>query len=294
MGTAQCSALWASALVAIAAPRPLYAAPAISWGGEAPECPTREAVIDRLREVFPSLSIEDVPSSDALAVEVWSRGAEYGVVLGAARRELSDPDQRCDERARKVAVVIALGLEPSKREAQPLEHEPRRTLQAELEVGGRADFAPRPELPAEGGVAVRAFFGGRTFGGVLGVAGLSASTLRLDGAAARLERIPIDAGMRGQLAVGRVSFAAELGVLLCFQITDGLLVSPSIRELRLQLGARVGLSVTVRVWERFSAVLGLHTEVLPDPNNLVLSSSRIVGTTPAVWAGASLGVAAHF
>jgi hypothetical protein len=265
----------------------------ITWQGVEADCPSHEAVVDRLRVVFSDLTIDNEPRPGVLSVEIWQDGASYGVVVRSIRREFFDPGLHCEERARKVAVLIALELEPpSVSEPVPHPWRPRPKAIVELEIGGRAEVAlRRADVPAAGGAQLRLFVGSRFVGGVLAVAGLSPTTLKLDVAGASFERIPVDVGVRGQVRRGRWSVSLECGLLLSFQVTEGLNVMPSLRQTRLELGARLAAQLKVQVWKRFSVFLAAHFEWLPSPNNLVLPSIGIVGTTPQYWIGGTAGVA---
>jgi hypothetical protein len=81
-------------------------------------CPNRDAMIFALAQVLPSASI--VPPTEALldggepmaVVTVSDDGASYQVQVGNIARTFFDPPARCEDRAGKAAIIVALALEP--------------------------------------------------------------------------------------------------------------------------------------------------------------------------------------
>jgi hypothetical protein len=81
-------------------------------------CPNRDTMIFALAQVLPSASI--VPPTEALldggepmaVVTVSDDGASYQVQVGNIARTFFDPPARCEDRAGKAAIIVALALEP--------------------------------------------------------------------------------------------------------------------------------------------------------------------------------------
>jgi hypothetical protein len=161
-----------------------------------------------------------------------------------------------------------------------------------VEAGARFDAAPPGSTALySGGAEMRLYVGSAHVGGVIGVAGLSPTTLDVPPARARLTRIPFDVGARGRLRRGRVGLALELGLVLAAQITEGVDVTPSVRATRLEVGLRASARVELWAWRRLAPFFALVGEYVPVPYELVLPSAGIVGTTPLGWVGGVAGLA---
>lgn len=110
---------WLAALVVLAGlalPRAAFAGPRIAI--TAGSCPSRDAMIFAIAQVMPSASI--AARADAApdggepvsVVTVSDDGASYRVQVGAITRRFADPAARCEDRAGKAAIVVALALDP--------------------------------------------------------------------------------------------------------------------------------------------------------------------------------------
>src|SRR5262245_2671908 len=77
------------------------------------ECPDEAAVRAALSGVLPATRLDPPPASaGAATVEISDLGARYRVTVGAETRHLDDPLRDCGERARALAVVVAMALDP--------------------------------------------------------------------------------------------------------------------------------------------------------------------------------------
>jgi hypothetical protein len=258
----------------------------ISLTGDA-TCPSSVALAAALGAIFPDLEMD---GADALRVTVEEiDGARYRVSAGTASREFVDTPRRCDERAKKAAVFVALELAPPMLSTSPSRpRTSRQGLQIELEAAGVYDSAPSAAAYAGGG-RLAIYLGTRHVGGALGIAGLSSMTLELMGARARLSRVPIDLSARGQLRLHRVGLALDLGLVVAPQITSGLDVPASRTEVRVEFGLR--LACHVEVWlGRVAPFAMIQTEYVPAPFNLTLPAGQVVGTTPSYFLGAEVGI----
>jgi len=192
---------------------------AIVAGGS---CPTGDAVMKALAEAMPDATLVDGATEaarDAEPVVVISDGsASYRAVIGGTVRTLVDPELRCDERARKVAVVAALALEPPQiATATPAVREavvarpapPTAGLGARFQVGGAAEYSQfRHNWPFPVGATVRAIVGNGVLGVAVGAALVTSVVLDNDWS---LQRIPIDVAAQVRYRAGWIAGAVELG-----------------------------------------------------------------------------------
>jgi hypothetical protein len=256
-------------------------------------------VAAELHTVLPDLVLVPAGTATSFNLEVSDLGLDYRVRAGTSERVFADAVRRCDERARKAAVFGAMVLEPPSidagaiRRAAPPSKDLSPTFQ--LELGGVVDVGPRPgaDTAVSGGGQLRGYLGGRYVGAVLGVSGLSPTTLELTKAEAQLTRVPIDLGVRGVLPRGRWTAALDLGPAMTLQITEGLKITPSIRETRLEFGIRLAARVEYWGWKRVAPFFAFQGEVVPAPSNLTVGNAGVVvvGTPPQRWLGAVLGAA---
>jgi hypothetical protein len=145
--------------------------------------------------------------------------------------------------------------------------------------------------PWAAGGALRLVLLGGAFGGSFGVAGLSTALLPLDGTTASLTRVPLDLSARGRLAGRRIEGWADAGLLLAVQRVEGQGLSPSLAHVVADPGLRVALGFAVRLHAPLAAFATAEAAVLPGVHPLLLDDSRRVGSTPAVWLAAAIGLA---
>jgi hypothetical protein len=281
------------AIVGAAVSSRAHAAQTVVLAGSDDGCPSRAAVASALVAIVPSVRIESGEPADGPRVELWDEGAQFRVSTGTDAREFTDWAHRCDERARKAAVFIALVLEPPTVRPPPPPPPPwpkNAVLAVELEAAALLDAAPQMELYS-GGAAAALFVGARYVGGVLGVGALSPTTLELKGARARLWRIPVELGLRGRLRRGRVGLAIDAVAFVGAQVTEGLDVVNARTDTRAELGVGVAARIEWVATRRWVPFLAFRAEVVPEPYNLTLPSVGVVGTTPQYWVGGALGIA---
>jgi hypothetical protein len=76
------------------------------------------------------------------------------------------------------------------------------------------------------------------------------------------------------------------------QITEGLKVTPSFRETRLEFGIRLAARVEYWGWKRVAPFLAIQGEIVPAPSYLTVGNAGVVvGSPPERWLGAVLGAA---
>jgi hypothetical protein len=248
-----------------------------------------EAVAAALKAIDSRLTLGGADAD--LHVELYDEGARFRVVAGTVVREFTGDTERCDERARKAAVFIALVFRPPTIELPP----PRppaawRRLLVDLELSAVGLGAPGASADGVGGAELRLFVGTRYFGASLGVQGLSPTVLQLAAARARLDRVPVDLSLRGAVGRGRLTGSAEAGLMLAALISRGLEVPLSIETSRLEVGVRLALGAELRLRRRIALHAAALAEVVPRPYSLVLPTLGVVGKTPGLWLGGGVGV----
>jgi hypothetical protein len=263
-------------------------------------CPAREEVVSALTQAMPEATIvsaADIPGDAEPVVVMSDEGTSYRVVVRRVVRTLVDVSAQCEERARKVAIVAALALEPSELEsdASAVAAPPRVTAPP-----------PRATAPRRPGVGVRIEVGGVAERGWVNDIALSplGGTLRLaiqrddlslviGGTVVRwtfldkygfVQRFPIDLALQLRHQSSRVAAAFELGPSLVFQrVSDG-------HERAVRIEADIRLSARVECWFRptygvFAAVTGTYA---PNPAQLVKPENG--NPLPTMWLGSSAGL----
>ena len=265
-------------------------------------CPAREAVIAAIKGVLPDVTIIAADPGPTPLVIVTDDGASYRVEAGGMTRTFVDPPAHCEERARKVAVVAALALEPPVIEtgaprmiAPTIElarYEPPAEVAMQIEAGGVVDRAPRASGdPTCAGVDLRLAIGRSDFNLVIGGAVVAPMTLAVTGGRARVQRVPIDLALRGRLGTDGIAGVLELGPRFAIQRSEGVDVMQSTHTVRLEVGARGAARLEVWPWRRYGAYVLVQGEYVPRPSRFTLPDLGEVGEMPSLWVGASLGLA---
>jgi len=258
-------------------------------------CPARDTVISALAQAMPDATIVASgadSSGDAEPVVVLSDGgASYRAVVRGVVRTLVDAPAHCEERARKVAVVAALALEPplvASPQAEALEAAVEHPAAAtssrtavQLETGAVAERAwlPGVRLAPSGG-AVRVGLERDGLGLVIGATLLGWS----DAGAGLLQRTPIDLALQLRRRASWLAGAVELGPSLVVQRSkDG-----NDRATRVELDLR--LSARAELWFRpgvgvFAAITGTYV-----PNPAPLVGRGLAVPLPSWWLGGSAGL----
>jgi len=307
--------------VAPAAPPALAEPPvAITVSGT---CPDAEAIWAAVASIVPAKDLDRFAA--AAKVEVYDLGDSYRVSVNAKGidrlRVYRDLAHDCDHRARFAAVFVVLTLMPPDvlldvLPAQPPPPPPPppppvatgivRTIpvpvsapptRARLEISGLFDAAP-PLYSAP-----RAFaFGGEVRVGVrasrlalMAAAGFEtiAPPLELGGLTVSEYRLPFDVGLRLPVATRpSAALVAELGMGAALFHARGTNSADPQAGTRLDLGARAGLAVHLGASrDRVQEIAGIHVDAFPKPYDVTLTPQGMVGRTPALWIGATLGLA---
>lgn len=305
----------ASALLASVAPIAAAHAeppPSLRVAGEDAACPTAKQVATVLERMLPRTKITAEPGKvGASDVTVSDQGAHFRVTVAGQERSFDDGAHQCAERARHAAVFVALIVDPpaiaegsaeqptAPTPAVPPVDAPRPPAerraagwQWDLGLGGVVLVAPqgdRRQTAVAQGVA--AFARGKR-GFHLGFgAGILHGTLRFDIAQADAWWIPLDvaAGFTARSTAWEIG--AEIGPNASILSIGGENVPQAQRQVRVEVGGRA--AAWSRFWftQRVAAFLSAEAVVRPFPYVLDIDPRGDIGKMPAVWLGASAGLA---
>lgn len=232
-------------------------------------CPTREAVIAALRRAMPDVAIVADASGAELRIVVTDHADAYRVEVEGIARTFIDASRACDERARKIAVVVALALDPpvvepagGSLETAAAIRDPKRPpaensvatvlvtqavppgdLAMHMETGGVLDGAgsgvPGGASVVSGGIDMHMVFDRGGLGFVVGAAFTSPVDIPMDGATVRVQRVPMDIALRTQTGTRRTTVALELGPRFVIQSSQASIMSFATR---LETGNFAGMS----------------------------------------------------
>jgi len=238
-----------------------------------------------------------------MRVVVNDDGVGYRIEAGGASRTFVDALMRCDERARKVAVVVALALEPpvveiaAAHEVAPaipvavVRAVPGTALGMQLETGGIVETAPGAGTDRlNKGIDLRLELGRSNPRLVIGAELVEPMTLDVVGGRARVQRMPIDLALRSRLGGDRLAAMLELGPRFVVQSSDGVDVMSSVHAVRLEMGARIAAGLEAWPSRSYGTYVQFQGEYVPRPSKFTLPNLGVVGEMPSLWVGASLGV----
>ena len=103
----------------------------------------------------------------------------------------------------------------------------------------------------------------------------------------------MDLGLRATLANFRaVTFAADFGLAGAVFHLSGVATAGSAAATRFDLGARAALLARFgAATARLAPLVGLHVQAFPRPYDITLTPQGMLGRTPALWLGATVGLA---
>jgi hypothetical protein len=104
----------------------------------------------------------------------------------------------------------------------------------------------------------------------------------------------MDAGLRLLYRRGISEWIGDLGLALTVLGIEGQNLTTTTRSTRLDLGAHFGFAVRFWVHRWLAISLSPQVNVSFQPYELVVAPDGIVGTTPRVWIGMSLGLTTGF
>jgi hypothetical protein len=267
--------------------------PSLSIHLASTDCPSREELATALGRLLPRTQLLFEAQNANGRLKISDLGASYRVELDGRERTIEDPERRCPERARTTAVFVFLTLEPPAMSVP--EPSAKKPFSIQLQIGGLFQAAPRGEPNNSlfvGGGELRLAIGARYLAAVLAAGGTSPAEMRFSSippGKVRLIQIPFDIGVRAFLERRRFFGAIDLSVAIAASIYDALGVPGAIQRTRLDLGARLGI-LAARQWGRLGGFLGIHAVVYPRPYDLFVAPQGQLGSSPAFWIGATVGV----
>jgi hypothetical protein len=299
-------------LVALAsfAPAAAAAPPSSLMLTSSSSCPSVAEVRRELGPLLPRTRVETAARPDdgerQVAATIADQGDSIRVEVADEQRVLRDPQRSCSERARAVAVFIALVLdppvlsfgEPKPRPAAvtPLAAPPASTVKEgaplTLELGPVLEMAPFSDathVPIAGGFGGRLAWG-RGVAVSFGAGLLLPTRLQLPQADARLVWLPFDVSARISHPLGTVRLSAELGPELALLFASGEGVKNPRTSSRLEAGARLAGSLTWDMSRHLGAFLTVFSLWRPRPYEFRVTPDLESGSTPPLWLGASLGL----
>jgi hypothetical protein len=259
-------------------------------------CPSRDAVVAALAEAMPDATIlgdaADVHPDSETIVVVSDDSPTYRAVVRGVVRTLVDDSNSCQERARKLAVVTALALEPprvARRGPGELDTvtcpvpPPRRPLEVRVEAGGLVSYAEQRDdnLRPFGGTA-RVSVSRGALGLAVGVAASQLSVLNNGGI---VQRFPIDVAVELRHAWRGLVASLELGPSFVVQREK----NGDNRTYRQEIDLRASGQIELRLSGRIGVFAALTTTYTPDPPTLLASAD----TMPSWWHAVGAGIVIH-
>ena len=263
------------------------------------QCPSRELTESQLAPLLG----ERAPELDTSArIEISDRGDSYRIRVGAAEREVNDPQRDCEERAKVSAVFIALNLparaaeppqapqRPSPQPAPPA-IQPSQT-QVVLQLLGSFEHAPELSGTGKGlyvGASLRRGRVDLTLNGGI-FAPLSVASTERETAAYELWRFPtsLTLGLRTNGRWLSLAIAGGLAFdVLRFRGVD--LPNPD-SGLRVNPGFILALPLRLHASRDVAAVLMPTLAFFPRTYIVRLEPTRQLDESPRFWVGARIGL----
>jgi hypothetical protein len=280
-------------------------------------CPTRDAVIAVIADTV-QINRLGVPGMPGTHIVVTSdEGATYRVDLFGTIRTYSDWPAHCDERARTVALVVALALAPPVIEADQRRVETTERVSEsqvefqskqittgrgiQFETGVFFEAAPFNASAASAGADLRLAIGRTSYKFVIGGTVAAPFLVSVTGGSVRVHRVPLDLALRVHLGGELIAAVVDLGPRFTIQRSEGadimngvhavrLLPMKSVQAMRLETGARVAAHLDLRLRQRYGAYLAVQGEYVPWPSRFETSDFNMLGEMPSLWVGASMGL----
>jgi hypothetical protein len=253
-------------------------------------CPNRDVLATALAQAMPDAAIvssADIPGDAEPVVVMSDDGEAYRVVVRRIVRTMFDGPARCEERARKVAIVAALALEPPDIPSEVTEvapaiqaaAPPRSDLLVHVEAGGMAEHGVHTRVSPVGGT-VRLTIGHPDLAVAIG--GSLAPWSNFDDYGSYVQRIPLDVSMQLRRRFGSFAAGIELGPSLVFQRAK------AGGDRRLELEADIRMSGRVEWWfgGTYGAFTALTSTYVPSP----APPFAMDYTLASWWLGASAGL----
>jgi hypothetical protein len=264
-------------------------------------CPEPDALQDEIE----SLLEADVEVGDELQREpdvvVSDLGDRYAVEIGSQRRLYLDPARDCKERARVVAVFVALNAKPTAAAASaasarepPLAAAP---LRVGMEAAATGAYAAERASP---GAALGLWLelGSLRLAFDFGAALAQPVTLARDDGrglgSVDLIRVPLTWTASYLFELGAFAFGPALGVGLDLLHLRGNAPLRAQSGLRANLGGVGAVDARVRLSSNLAVMLRFGLSVFPRVYELAVEPVGSGGETPRRWWGAQLAIAWRF
>lgn len=271
-------------------------------------CPLPEAVWAELGTLVPrdrlNARLAAVAGQPGPVVQIIDLGVPYRVIAAGRVREYRDETRDCAYRARIAAVFVALAIDPAEISMgeptpppsprvpppppPPIAAGPREVTHLELGATGDLGFGSGNRA-AEAGAALRLAVGRRRFALVAGVRALAPGDTTLGGVRLHQWRLPVDIGVRAQLAGERFEPYGELGLCAALLSERALDLASAQSGTSLELGLRGSIGSRLATHTRFAPFAALEAELVPDPPQVFALPQGVVGHTPRLWIGATVG-----
>src|SRR5450432_780774 len=274
-------------------------------------CPSSEGVWASIATLVPGGALEALPG--AATIDLVDLGDNYRVTVtkgdDARERIYRDAARDCGQRARFAAVFIVLTLMPPELMVTPPVKPPPAVSapvapaappawaplpRFRFELGAFWDAAPAvfaaPSMASPGG-ELRLALGRRLLRVVVGVGAQTRARFTLGGLEAREERASLDVGLRAARAFSRLELGGEASVVSAVFRAQGTNTAGPERQTRLDLGGRAGLVLRFGAPRtRFAPFVGVHATFFPSPYDIAARPQGVLGHTPSLWLGATVGV----
>lgn len=265
-------------------------------------CPSAEQVASALTYLLKGGTAIEGTRGSELRLRVDDLGATYRVDVGGDARDYSDDARDCPERARVAAVFAAVTMEPPEVSARskttatapPTVASGKESRRLQVRVGGSAEASREDSREVLGwGGELRAALVGQRWGVEMGAGGQTPADVTWGSYQARITRFVFDAGARVTGQTGALAAGASVGLAASVFRLQGQGAGLTIHDsgTRLDLGARLALFMAWRPDGKISPFVDLHASLWPRRYAVVVDGVGQVGNTPAVWVGATLGVA---
>lgn len=262
------------------------------------QCPRPEAVLAALQPVVPG---EGTPTATAPApaIEVVDAGDAFRVTVNGQQREYHDESRDCARRARMAAVfaAIALGLPlPGKSEPReaalqsPAPSQKPWTETAQVAVGPAFESSVgASDEVALVGASARVAVGTGRVKAVGGVAMLAPGDATIGALTVSHAHVPVDVGVRVVALATRWELSADAGVSGGWLRMRAQGVEGAETATVLEWGARAGVVLRYRAWQRLAPFIGAAAQLVAFPSDLYVLPRGVVGQAPRVWLSATAG-----
>jgi hypothetical protein len=281
-------------------------------------CPQPEAVWAELGTLVPRERFEArlrAAAGVTPPVEILDLGGSFRVIAAGRVRTYKDEARDCANRARIAALFVALAIDPADilpepppaPRPPPPPAPPPTPTPAPVAVEAAVEAAPLPrpavrlDLGAavdtglaanatvtQGGVAVVIAAGRGRLAGVFGAVALAPVDTSVGGVRLRQWRVPLYAGVRGQLDGKRLEPYADVGLGAALLSERALDLAAPQSQTAVELG--VAASLGARLPMRLAPFAALQLELVPSPPAIFALPQGVVGHTPTLWLGLCAGL----